>query len=69
MRPNGTVLKFTDLYHADWIAQDVPLRTSLTFSARWGEYLNYAIMTLGGLLLLTGFVRTISRRGEIRYAR
>ncbi|MBS6102676.1 MAG: apolipoprotein N-acyltransferase [Actinomyces sp.] len=69
VRPNGTVLKVTDLYHADWIVEEVPLRTSLTFSARWGEYLNYAVMTLGGLLMLAGFIRTVSRRSEIRYAR
>ncbi|WP_297556677.1 apolipoprotein N-acyltransferase [uncultured Actinomyces sp.] len=69
VRPNGTMLKVTDLYQPDWIVEDVPLRTSLTFSAKWGEYLNYTVMTLGGLLLFVGFVRTVSRRREIGYAR
>ncbi|MDO5034070.1 MAG: apolipoprotein N-acyltransferase [Actinomycetaceae bacterium] len=66
--PNGNVRKVTDLYTSDWIVEDIPLRTSLTFSARWGEWLSYAVMGLSGLLFVSGLVRTVATRRRVQYA-
>ena len=68
VRPNGAMRSVTGLYESAWRVEDIPLRTSLTFSAKYGEYVDAAAMGLAAFLFLTGTVRTIQRRGDIRFA-
>lgn len=68
VRPNGTIQRITGLYEPAWTEETIPLRNTVTFSAHYGQYLNYAAMGGAGLLFLIGLVRTIQTRARIRYA-
>ncbi|MDO5048336.1 MAG: apolipoprotein N-acyltransferase [Actinomycetaceae bacterium] len=65
VRPNGSMRSVTGLYESAWRVEDIPLRSSLTFSAKYGEYLRYGVIFGAGLLFLAGAARTVARRGDI----
>lgn len=68
VRPNGSMRSVTGLYESAWRVEDIPLRTSLTFSAKYGHYVNAGAMGLTIALFLLGAVRTFQRRHDLRFA-
>lgn len=67
VRPNGTTQSVTGLYQSAWRVEEIPLRTSLTFSAKYGQYVDFAAIGIAGLLFFTGAIATFRRRHDIQY--
>jgi len=62
--PNGAVSQVTDLFTAAQLVATVPLRTSLTPAARFGDWLVWAVDGLAVLIVASGMVGAArNRRG------
>ena len=59
IRPDGSVLASTDTESVATLVADVPLRSSLTVTARAGETIPFAFMGLSLLIAASGWVSAI----------
>jgi len=64
--PNGAVSQVTDLFTAAQLVATVPLRTSLTPAARFGDWLAWAIDGLAVLIVASGMVGAARGRRDAR---
>lgn len=69
IRPDGSVLASTDTESVATLVADVPLRSSLTLTARAGERIPLACMGLSLVIGLAGTVTAIRWRVAERAAR
>ena len=71
IRPDGSILESTGTEHAATLAADIPLRSSLTVTARVGERLPGAVMAVTFLISVLAFVTVIAQgiRGSARARR
>ena len=71
IRPDGSILESTGTEHAATLAADIPLRSSLTVTARVGERLPGAVMAVTFLISVLAFVTVIGQgiRGSARARR
>ncbi len=71
IRPDGSILESTGTEHAATLAADIPLRSSLTVTARVGESLPNAVMAVTFLISVLAFVTVIAQgiRGSARARR
>ncbi|GII99110.1 apolipoprotein N-acyltransferase [Sediminihabitans luteus] len=60
--PNGALLESTDLYTAEQMVADLPLRTDLTPAVRAGAWPQRVAWALAALLVAAGFVSGIRER-------
>ncbi|NYH77119.1 apolipoprotein N-acyltransferase [Actinopolyspora biskrensis] len=64
VRPDGSVARRTDLFTADTIVDEVPLRSSTTPATSIGEYVTWAVAALGVLAMVLSTLRgRRARRG------
>ena len=71
IRPDGSILESTGIEQAATLAADIPLRSSLTVTARVGERLPGAVMAVTFLISVLAFVTVIRQgiRGSARARR
>ena len=71
IRPDGSILESTGTEQAATLAADIPLRSSLTVTARVGERLPGAVMAVTFLISVLAFVTVIGQgiRGSARARR
>ena len=71
IRPDGSILESTGTEQAATLAADIPLRSSLTVTARVGERLPGAVMAVAFLIGVLAFVTVIGQgiRGSARARR
>ena len=71
IRPDGSILESTGTEQAATLAADIPLRSSLTVTARVGEWLPNAVMAVTFLISVLAFVTVIGQgiRGSARARR
>ena len=71
IRPDGSILESTGTEQAATLAADIPLRSSLTVTARVGERLPGAVMAVTFLMSVLAFVTVIGQgiRGSARARR
>ena len=71
IRPDGSILESTGTEQAATLAADIPLRSSLTVTARVGESLPNAVMAVAFLIGVLAFVTVIGQgiRGSARARR
>mgnify|MGYP000957352579 FL=1 len=71
IRPDGSILESTGTEQAATLAADIPLRSSLTVTARVGESLPIAVMAVTFLISVLAFVTVIGQgiRGSARARR
>lgn len=71
IRPDGSILEGTGTEQAATLAADIPLRSSLTVTARVGERLPNAVMAVTFLISVLAFVTVIGQgiRGSARARR
>lgn len=71
IRPDGSILESTGTEQAATLAADIPLRSSLTVTARVGERLPGAVMAITFLISVLAFVTVIAQgiRGSARARR
>ena len=71
IRPDGSILESTGTEQAATLAADIPLRSSLTVTARLGESLPNAVMAVTFLISVLAFVTVIGQgiRGSARARR
>ena len=71
IRPDGSILESTGTEQAAALAADIPLRSSLTVTARVGESLPNAVMAVTFLISVLAFVTVIGQgiRGSARARR
>ena len=71
IRPDGSILESTGTEQAATLAADIPLRSSLTVTARVGESLPNAVMAVTFLISVLAFVTVIGQgiRGSARARR
>ena len=71
IRPDGSILESTGTVQAATLAADIPLRSSLTVTARVGERLPNAVMAVTFLISVLAFVTVIRQgiRGSARARR
>ena len=71
IRPDGSILESTGTEQAATLAADIPLRSSLTVTARVGERLPGAVMAVTFLISMLAFVTVIGQgiRGSARARR
>ena len=71
IRPDGSILESTGTEQAATLAADIPLRSSLTVTARVGERLPNAVMAVTFLISVLAFVTVIGQgiRGSARARR
>lgn len=71
IRPDGSILESTGTEQAATLAADIPLRSSLTVTARVGERLPGAVMAVTFLISVLAFVTVIAQgiRGSARARR
>ncbi len=71
IRPDGSILESTGTEQAATLAADIPLRSSLTVTARVGESLPGAVMAVTFLISVLAFVTVIGQgiRGSARARR
>ncbi|MDO5729142.1 MAG: apolipoprotein N-acyltransferase [Actinomycetaceae bacterium] len=62
IRPNGTMRSTTGLFESAWRVEDVPIRTQITFSARFGDAMTIGTYLLLGALVFVSAVSTIRKR-------
>lgn len=69
IRPDGSVLASTDTETAATMVADVPLRSSMTLTARAGERIPNAVMGFTAVIAVMGLVTRIRRGLTKRAAR
>ncbi|GAA1473913.1 Apolipoprotein N-acyltransferase [Corynebacterium felinum] len=45
--PDGTVTQHTEIFHAATLVEDLPLKNSITLAARFGSYIEWALVIIG----------------------
>lgn len=66
IEPDGTMHSVTELFQPDEIASTLPLRTSLTWSAKFGHWPVFGLITLVAAGVISGLV---SHRVPVRRKR
>ncbi|STC70431.1 apolipoprotein N-acyltransferase [Corynebacterium pilosum] len=61
VHPDGTVSQHTKIFEADTLTETLPLRDSITFSARYGKYVEWILVALGVLAMVASVI--LRRRG------
>lgn len=57
VQPNGSVTELSDMWETTSGVTRLPLRTDLTWSARWGAYYEYAVLAAAAISVTGGILR------------
>lgn len=67
VHPDGSVSQSTEIFTADTLVEELPLRDSLTFSARYGSAVQFILVMIGVILVIAALWTTRpSRRSDHR---
>ena len=61
VHPDGTVSQETEIFTPDFLVGELPLRDSVTFAVRYGQFIQWLLATIGIAIMLAASVGT--RRG------
>ncbi|MDO5719529.1 MAG: apolipoprotein N-acyltransferase [Actinomycetaceae bacterium] len=62
IRPNGEMRSVTGLFESTWRVESIPLRESLTFSARYLHVLSWGVQCALGALTIIGLISFVRKR-------